>query len=202
MSSPPAFTNLQKLKRSVSGVLGNLNNKTKDSNSQLNVTQVQNDNWFLSRSAPNSLNNGFNSLEIHMSKCNTQKVTVDIIDDEEEEEEEEEEKENDDEDAAPFIPMNIKTSVNSNSGRVMYLPEYDDKIEKNTSGSDKITNTLSHEIIHTNGDASEEFKSSYKSKMSKSCENITLTAADRRSPFEPEDLQVFLSYFIFIHCNL
>lgn len=150
----------------------------------MNLTQVQSDNWFLSRSAPNSLNNGFNSLEIHMSKGTTQKITTEVIDDEEDEEGEDV----NEEDATPFIPMNIKSSVNSNGGRVMYLPEYDDKIEKSTTGSEKIRN--SSQEMHQNGDVMEEFKSNYKSsKMSKSCENIT-SAIDRRSPFEPEDLQV------------
>lgn len=53
------YTGLQRFKKSVSGVLGNLANKrdTEQSNPQ------SSNNWFLSKSAPNSLNNGFNSTE-------------------------------------------------------------------------------------------------------------------------------------------
>lgn len=59
-------TGLQKIKRSVSGVLGTLGNK-KDV-FQMNTPQESNDNWFFSKSAPNSLNNGFNSLEFKRSQ--------------------------------------------------------------------------------------------------------------------------------------
>ncbi|CAH0561821.1 unnamed protein product [Brassicogethes aeneus] len=53
-------THLQKLKRSVSGVLNNLSQTKKPSS----INQDQNENWFLSKSAPNSLNNVPNSLEL------------------------------------------------------------------------------------------------------------------------------------------
>lgn len=56
---PPqvSYTSLQKLKRSVSGVLATLGKPEDD------LGEDTGENWFLSRSAPNSLNNGFNSLE-------------------------------------------------------------------------------------------------------------------------------------------
>ncbi|XP_017785745.1 PREDICTED: uncharacterized protein LOC108568897 isoform X2 [Nicrophorus vespilloides] len=53
------YSSLQKLKRSMSGVLATLANK-RDADLDLE----QDENWFLSKSAPNSLNNGFNSLEL------------------------------------------------------------------------------------------------------------------------------------------
>lgn len=62
MIDKTTYSGLQRLKRSVSGVLGSLGNK-KDY-LQPNLSQEQSNNWFLSKSAPNSLNNGFNSLEI------------------------------------------------------------------------------------------------------------------------------------------
>lgn len=65
MSDKAAFTSLQKLKRSVSGVLSSLSNK-KDI-VEMNLSQDQSDNWFLSKSAPNSLNNGFSSLDLKSS---------------------------------------------------------------------------------------------------------------------------------------
>ncbi|KAJ3639536.1 hypothetical protein Zmor_002891 [Zophobas morio] len=40
---------------------------------QANVCQDQSDNWFLSKSAPNSLNNGFNSLELKNSSKSEEK---------------------------------------------------------------------------------------------------------------------------------
>ncbi|RZC42870.1 cactin-like, partial [Asbolus verrucosus] len=71
MSDKTAYSGLQKLKRSVSGVLGTLGNK-KDF-MQPNLSQDQSDNWFLSKSAPNSLNNGFNSLELKNSSKSDEK---------------------------------------------------------------------------------------------------------------------------------
>lgn len=85
---------LQKIKRSVSGVLGTLGNK-KDV-FQMNPTQESNDNWFFSKSAPNSLNNGFNSLEFRRSQKS---------DDHE--------------------PNLVPTNNQPNSGRLMYLPNLD-----------------------------------------------------------------------------
>lgn len=58
LASPPSYINLQRLKRSMSGVLGNLAGRAKDTS-----PPVQSDNWFLSRSAPNSLGAGPTSLE-------------------------------------------------------------------------------------------------------------------------------------------
>jgi hypothetical protein len=69
MSDNTAYTGLQKLKRSVSGVLGTLGSK-KD---LMQPNQDQSDNWFLSKSAPNSLNNGFNSLEMKNSNKSEEK---------------------------------------------------------------------------------------------------------------------------------
>ncbi|KAJ8982829.1 hypothetical protein NQ317_010450 [Molorchus minor] len=64
------YTGLQKLKRSVSGVLNNLSNKREFV--QANLADEESVNWFLSRSAPNSLSNGFHSLEIHKSQDSEQ----------------------------------------------------------------------------------------------------------------------------------
>lgn len=86
------YTGLQRFKKSVSGVLGNLANKkdSEQSNSQ------NSNNWFLSKSAPNSLNNGFNSIETaspHKSDAQ--------------------------ENLSSLVPSSNKQS----SGRLMYLPE-------------------------------------------------------------------------------
>lgn len=86
---------LQKIKRSVSGVLGNLASK-RDSFS----FNRQSENWFLSKSAPNSLNNGFNSLEIQ----NSQKS----------------------EETDQLITANNTQNVS----RVMYLPEFENLYTK------------------------------------------------------------------------
>lgn len=71
--SDKTYTGLQKLKRSVSGVLGTLGNTKKDMMQPTNLSQDQSDNWFLSKSAPNSLNNGFNSLEMKNSNKSEEK---------------------------------------------------------------------------------------------------------------------------------
>lgn len=91
----PTYSGLQKLKRSVSGVFGNLSTRKELAQQQSNVLQDQGDNWFLSKSAPNSLNNGLNSLEVKHSQ------------------------KSDDTDRQ----LLTNSSVKQNSGRVMYLPE-------------------------------------------------------------------------------
>ncbi|KAJ8947095.1 hypothetical protein NQ318_002454, partial [Aromia moschata] len=60
------YSGLEKIKRSVSGVLNTLSNK-KDI-IQANLTDEESVNWFLSKSAPNSLSNGFHSLEVRKSQ--------------------------------------------------------------------------------------------------------------------------------------
>lgn len=89
------FTSLQKLKKSVTGVLGHMSatgaNKRDSIPEQIDLIDPS-DNWFLSRSAPNSLNNGFNSLELRRSKV----LDIDL-------------------DAIPRAPQNPR--------RIMYLPQ-------------------------------------------------------------------------------
>lgn len=85
-------TGLQRFKKSVTGVLGNLSNKR-----DTEQPHCQNsNNWFLSKSAPNSLNNGFNSIE----PSNPHKVEAQ-------------------ENVQSLVPTNAK----QNSKRLMYLPE-------------------------------------------------------------------------------
>ncbi|CAH1153350.1 unnamed protein product [Phaedon cochleariae] len=62
------YSGLQKLKKSLSGVLGNLSSKKDVVEAEFNDEVSAN--WFLSKSAPNSLNNAFHSLE--MRKANDQ----------------------------------------------------------------------------------------------------------------------------------
>lgn len=64
------YSGLERLKRSVSGVLSTLSNK-KDF-VQANLTDEESVNWFLSKSAPNSLSNGFHSLEVRKSQDSDQ----------------------------------------------------------------------------------------------------------------------------------
>lgn len=94
-NSTQNFSGLQRIKRSVSGVLGTFGSK-KDI-FQVTTTQEQSDNWFFSRSAPNSLNNGFNSLELRRSQ------------------------KSDDQEKSNLVPINSQ----ANSGRLMYLPNLD-----------------------------------------------------------------------------
>ncbi|KAJ8911059.1 hypothetical protein NQ315_015113 [Exocentrus adspersus] len=64
------YSGLERLKKSVSGVLNNLSNK-KDF-TQANLGAEESENWFLSKSAPNSLSNGFHSLEVRKSQDSEQ----------------------------------------------------------------------------------------------------------------------------------
>ncbi|CAG9828459.1 unnamed protein product [Diabrotica balteata] len=59
----PHYSGLQKFKKSLTGVLGNLSNKKEFLES--NVLDEKSANWFLSKSAPNSLTHTFHSLERH-----------------------------------------------------------------------------------------------------------------------------------------
>lgn len=147
---------------------------------QISFSQIQNDNWFLSRSAPNSLNNGFNSLEIHLSKTNVRKISTD------------EDEEENNEESSNLIPQS-KIVGKSNCGRVMYLPQYEEKLKKQITNNQKVKNiSMLYEENIVQGVTNDEPIQSYKSikSMSKSCENIAVAATDRRSPFQPEDLQV------------
>lgn len=99
-------TGLKKLKRSVSGVLGNL---SKRDFTTPNLTQEQSDNWLLSKSAANSLTNGFNSLEMRYSQKSDEFKNI------------------------------LATNKTQNGGRVMYLPECDGNYRKNrTNARDNI----------------------------------------------------------------
>lgn len=69
--SNPHYSGLERLKRSVSGVLSTLSNNKKDF-VQANLTDEESVNWFLSKSAPNSLSNGFHSLEVRKSQDSDQ----------------------------------------------------------------------------------------------------------------------------------
>lgn len=111
------YTGLQKLKRSVSGVLNNLSNKR--DNPQGGPNQNQSDNWFLSRSAPNSLNNGFSSLELPPSH-----------------------KSDYPENSCSLVP----TAQKQKHGRLMYLPVSDNK-SHNTPATCKISASRSCENI-------------------------------------------------------
>lgn len=91
---------LKKLKRSVSGVLNNL---ARRDFTQPNLTQEQSDNWLLSKSAANSLTNGFNSLEMRYSQKSDDFKNL------------------------------LATNKTQNGGRVMYLPEFDGNFRKNRS---------------------------------------------------------------------
>lgn len=156
------------------------------------MTQDQNDNWFLSRSAPNSLNNGFNSLEIRLSKHNS------ILQETSEE-------------RPSLVPFNVKNSSSSSGGRVMYLPECKES-EKYDSFDKEIDDDIGHFTTHkkkddykyvqnaieTSSNDSNINKSNYRytsKAMSKSCENISSSVVNK-SPFEPEDLQVIILDFI------
>lgn len=184
--SPPSYTNLQRLKRSVSGVLGNISAKVKES--QPSISQDQSDNWFLSRSAPNSLNNGFNSLEIRLSKqSNILEETA--------------------EERSSLVPLNVKNPTNSNVGRVMYLPECKENdnvlygkeaVETHQHLSQKKKEYKSHQngLEDINIDTSLS-KIAYRiTSMSKSCENIS-SGGGNKSSFEPEDLQVAIFNFLY-----
>lgn len=92
-SNSQSSSGLQKIRRSVSGVLGTLGSK-KDI-FPLNTPQESSDNWFFSKSAPNSLNNGFNSLEFRRSQKSDEQDNL--------------------------VPANNQP----NSGRLMYLPNLD-----------------------------------------------------------------------------
>lgn len=137
-------TSLQKLKRSVSGVLNNLSqNKKGYTHSPLN--QDQNENWFLSKSAPNSLSNVPNSLESKVSQK---------------------------EDTQNTVP---------NSGRVMYLPEFD-------AGSDHRHRSRTKNDVKERSKSADRSRSNTKlSVFSKSCENIS--AELDKSNQRPENLQ-------------
>lgn len=63
-------TGLQRFKKSVTGVLGNLSNKRESEP----INPQNSNNWFLSKSAPNSLNNGFNSMEVSSPQENVQSL--------------------------------------------------------------------------------------------------------------------------------
>lgn len=65
LAAPTTCTNLQRLKRSVSGVLGGLagGRGVGAAAPGARAEPAQSDNWFLSRSAPNSLSAGPTSLE-------------------------------------------------------------------------------------------------------------------------------------------
>lgn len=82
------YSGLQRFRKSVTGVLGNLASKRDSDRSQ------NSNNWFLSKSAPNSLNNGFNSIE-HPKPQKSEGHE------------------------SSLVPSNSK----HNSGRLMYLPE-------------------------------------------------------------------------------
>lgn len=86
------YTGLQRFKKSVTGVLGNLSTKRESEP----INPQNSNNWFLSKSAPNSLNNGFNSIET----SSPQKLDGQ-------------------ENAQSLVPTNNK----QNARRLMYLPE-------------------------------------------------------------------------------
>lgn len=85
------YTGLQRFKKSVTGVLGNLSNRR--DGEPINVQNSNN--WFFSKSAPNSLNNGFNSIETPSPQKS---------------------------DPPENLPSLVPNSK-QNSGRLMYLPE-------------------------------------------------------------------------------
>lgn len=161
----------------MSGVLGNISAKVKES--QPSMSQDQSDNWFLSRSAPNSLNNGFNSLEIRISKhSNILEETA--------------------EERSSLVPLNTKNPTTSNVGRVMYLPECkeNDLYEKEAVEIPQHLPQKKKEFkTHQNGFEDINIdtnlsKINYRiTSMSKSCENIS-SGGGIKSSFEPEDLQV------------
>lgn len=66
----PHYSGLERLKKSVSSVLNNLSNKK--AIIQANLMDEESVNWFLSKSAPNSLSNGFHSLEVRKSQDSDQ----------------------------------------------------------------------------------------------------------------------------------
>lgn len=98
---PQQCTGLQRFKKSVTGVLGNLSNKrdNEQSNSE------NSNNWFLSKSAPNSINNGFNSVEPQ----NSQKF-----------------------DKFENVQLLVSSNTKQNSGRLMYLPELENTCQNRT----------------------------------------------------------------------
>lgn len=171
MHASPSYTNLQKLKRSVSGVLGNFSGKSKDV--QPSLLQDQSDNWFLSRSAPNSLNNGFNSLEIRLLKHNSNIVP-----------------EFSDEGSSSLVPHATKNTPNLNGGRVMYLPECGDNnnlysYQKDNDEMPSYKQQRKKDKLKSNPNPLGVY-----SGISKSCEHISSDTVTNNIPFAPEDLQV------------
>ncbi|VEN61453.1 unnamed protein product, partial [Callosobruchus maculatus] len=67
-------TGLEKFKRSLSGVLNHITSK-KDV-LQANLTDEDSENWFLSKSTPNSLSNGFHSLEMKRSDDHSKSTRI------------------------------------------------------------------------------------------------------------------------------
>lgn len=158
-NNPQSYVGLQKLKRSVSGVLGNLANK-RDS-LQSNSFKDQSENWFLSKSAPNSLNNGFNSLEIQKSqKSEETELSTNLV---------------------------KARSNTQNVTRIMYLPELDNLYIKKQNSQRRQEKVRSKELFRERSRSAERTRENYKmALMSKSCENISTQV--QSSP-EPEDLQ-------------
>lgn len=118
----------------------------------MNSTQESSENWFFSKSAPNSLNNGFNSLEFRRSQKSDEQENI-------------------------LVPTNNQ----SNSGRLMYLPNLDYNKNQRKSRSDVRNN------YKDRSKSAERAQNNNKlTLLSKSCENISI---DIKSSSEPEDLQ-------------
>ncbi|XP_077291704.1 uncharacterized protein LOC143915135 [Arctopsyche grandis] len=116
------FNSLQKLRKSVSGAIG-VALGAKKPDADLEETSAEDEqadnNWFLSRSAPNSLNNGLNSQNLKLSTSKShdsgQHQTPPSSDQE-------------DERLPPVMPSIMRPqppfSYLASGGHVMYLPQY------------------------------------------------------------------------------
>lgn len=148
---------LQNLKRSVSGVLGTFGNKR----DLLHIQSLQDqcENWFLSKSVPNSLNNGFNSLEFKNSRVSS-----------------------DEDNSGMLVPMNM----GQNTGRVMYLPATKSS-NKSPNNQRRFSRSDSRNPAKFRSKSTNNMiQNTNLGIMSKSYENIS---SDLKSSSEPEDLQ-------------
>lgn len=156
-STMQVYTGLQKLKRSVSGVLNNLGPvqpppKKDVFHSQTN--QEQSDNWFLSKSAPNSLNNGFNSLELK-----SRKIEEDLL---------------------------IHQNNSQNTGRVMYLPKLEEHSRSSSVGNRSSSHGRERERDRSKS-AERSTAIQKMHLLSKSCENISSEVKSSSEPEDLQD---------------
>lgn len=110
---------------------------------QSQANREQSENWFLSKSAPNSLNNGFNSLDLKSHHSYSKESDLGIA------------------------------NASKNMSRIMYLPELERPYIKKQNSHTRQARSLNRDSYRERSRSADRVSQSYHGKMAKSCENIS-----------------------------